>query len=670
MKTVLELAEVERSGEFQEKEFSVNSSAEFFHMLSDTLYSDAETAVLREIGTNCYDSHVEAGKADVPFIVELPTRLEPKLRFRDFGTGLSDEDMWGIYTCYGKSNRNNSNDFAGKFGLGSKSPLALTESFTVCSYRDGKKTSYTVFRDERNIPKLAKLGSEETKEENGFEVLITIAKARFNDLSQKAQNVYKWFNTKPKITPNLTFQEEKVILEGKNYKIVTRPPNQYYDTKIAVMANVAYPIEGITWSDCLRNQNVVIFFETGDLDVTPSREKLQYSKYTKENIEKIIKGIECDIVVKVSQEIAGAKNEYIARALLRKNSFAVKTAIYNGKEISNGFIDFSKKGLDLRKKEKIYSYVNKFRVSSDVRYITPEVDDKFYFDDMPRGGIEAFRRESPIGGYYIRPIELSTTDPKTNTTTITPAPTLKEIAARIKLDESDFITTSSLPKPIIVRAKRGVSAKVKEYNYHKYGANYNYWTDATVSSTDKVHYFDTFNNRIFINKVEHQPECAQSIVDFLVHFNLIPSGTKIYGVTPSASKKLKKNWTNLSELFFNNYKKLYESEKIQDCMKDASCISGTYYINIDLIKDMIKKGLKNSELLRIVKEWDEIQVRVKNSETKLTIFQKVPIILDPVDARDFGAEITKELDKYPLFKYIERYHRDSQEVVDYLNTKI
>ena len=44
--------------------FTIRTSAKAFKVLSDNLYSDKITAVIRELSCNAYDSHVQAGKKD------------------------------------------------------------------------------------------------------------------------------------------------------------------------------------------------------------------------------------------------------------------------------------------------------------------------------------------------------------------------------------------------------------------------------------------------------------------------------------------------------------------------------------------------------------------------------------------------------------------------------
>ena len=110
-------------------EFRIRNSAKAFSILSSGLYANKIRAIIRELSCNAVDSHVAAGKADVPFEVHLPTALSPWFSIRDFGTGLSHEQVTKIYTTYFESTKTDSNDFIGALGLGSKSPFSYTNNF-------------------------------------------------------------------------------------------------------------------------------------------------------------------------------------------------------------------------------------------------------------------------------------------------------------------------------------------------------------------------------------------------------------------------------------------------------------------------------------------------------------------------------------------------------------
>ena len=101
---------IERIGNVSnEAQFRMKTSRKSFQILSD-LYSDKALAIVRELGCNAADSMIAAGKSDQPFHIHLPNTLEPWLTIQDFGTGISHENIYDIYSVYFSSTKTNTND--------------------------------------------------------------------------------------------------------------------------------------------------------------------------------------------------------------------------------------------------------------------------------------------------------------------------------------------------------------------------------------------------------------------------------------------------------------------------------------------------------------------------------------------------------------------------------
>ena len=125
----------------EESQFKIKVSPKAFQILS-SLYSDKPLAIVRELGCNAMDSHVASGQSNRPLHVHLPNTLEPWLTIQDFGTGISHENIYKIYTEYFNSTKTNTNDQVGMLGLGSKSPFCYTDNFTITSIFQGVKRIY------------------------------------------------------------------------------------------------------------------------------------------------------------------------------------------------------------------------------------------------------------------------------------------------------------------------------------------------------------------------------------------------------------------------------------------------------------------------------------------------------------------------------------------------
>ena len=85
-------------------------------------YSNPALAVIREISANALDANAEA-KSETRIEVKLPSSMSPNFSVRDFGGGLSEEDIFGLYSKYGKSTKRQANNYIGAFGIGKFAPL-------------------------------------------------------------------------------------------------------------------------------------------------------------------------------------------------------------------------------------------------------------------------------------------------------------------------------------------------------------------------------------------------------------------------------------------------------------------------------------------------------------------------------------------------------------------
>lgn len=152
----------------------IKASAKAFNILSSGLYANKISAIIRELSCNAVDSHVAAGNNETPFDVHLPNQLEPWFSIRDYGTGLTHEQVTQIYTTYFESTKTDSNEYIGALGLGSKSPFAYTDNFTITAIRNNKKGIYSAFINQAGVPSIAQMMTEDTTEPSGVEVKMSV----------------------------------------------------------------------------------------------------------------------------------------------------------------------------------------------------------------------------------------------------------------------------------------------------------------------------------------------------------------------------------------------------------------------------------------------------------------------------------------------------------------
>jgi hypothetical protein len=201
-----------------------------------------------------------------------------------------------IYTSYGTSTKDKSNDFNGTFGLGSKSAFAYGNTFGITSYFNGVKTLYTAYLDETNIGKIRKEYSEPTSEENGVEIEIAVKNADIRTFNDTAVNFYKHFQPCPQfvggdggIVDSInSYHNLPLLFSGDYWKIFEHYAGWRADTCFVRMGNVAYPLNltALSWSDnratLFQKNMVVIDVPIGSVSITASREALEYDNRTKE----------------------------------------------------------------------------------------------------------------------------------------------------------------------------------------------------------------------------------------------------------------------------------------------------------------------------------------------------------------------------------------------------
>ncbi|WP_211259254.1 ATP-binding protein, partial [Dyella japonica] len=154
--------------------FGISEDPAFFQILSANLYSNQKLAMVRETLCNSWDAHIEGNKTDIPIHVTIDK--DGFLIFRDYGSGIPKDKIQEVYGVYGASTKKANTASTGGFGLGCKSPMAYTDSFTVTSMCDGAKTVYHIAKssvETNGKPGIIPIVSVPT-EESGLEVKIQL----------------------------------------------------------------------------------------------------------------------------------------------------------------------------------------------------------------------------------------------------------------------------------------------------------------------------------------------------------------------------------------------------------------------------------------------------------------------------------------------------------------
>ena len=258
--------------------------ASLVHLMSvmTDLYSDPMMAMLREYSTNALDAHIQAG-LNRPIEVYTPSTFSQFLKIKDFGIGLSLEDIYEIYSKYGASTKRESNEVVGMLGLGCKSALTYCNQFTLVSVKDGWKIETIVARDETVAGSIQIVSQTQSDEPNGTEIVIPTKVTDAGEIQKKAESFFQYWpkgsvlvnGNDPKHFEGLELIENMWIVPSSNRN------NRYSSNNsncTIVMGNVPYP--ATVKHELTYEYELVVFVPIGAVHFTPSRESLQMTKKT------------------------------------------------------------------------------------------------------------------------------------------------------------------------------------------------------------------------------------------------------------------------------------------------------------------------------------------------------------------------------------------------------
>lgn len=320
---------------------------------------------------------------NTPVHIHLPDELEPWLEIKDFGVGLSLESImgeaitahegevliegnvvvkedeipegkgvigepgWydgelvfrspdnneiirksGLYTTLFESTKANSNDQIGAFGLGSKSPFAVSDSFTVEARYNGEIHNFLMFLNAERIPTCELVTKDletrdpqpiPTEECNGLTVRVPVKSTSYPAYAQELSDLCRVLlpHEYPEVSNETYFDgftpisRDNRIFDTYIQKVER---SSHASTHYAVMGGVAYPIELDQLDEesaglLERFPSTYTFFPLGALNVPPSREDLSYDQFTKAALTEKMAELREGIMMQSIQEvrIAAAK---------------------------------------------------------------------------------------------------------------------------------------------------------------------------------------------------------------------------------------------------------------------------------------------------------------------------------------------------------------------------
>lgn len=317
---------IEMIDDLESKFFSIADPGFIFDILRNKMYSNPMLAICREISCNARDAHREINTPNVPVVITLPNNIEPNYKIKDFGPGISPDRVEHVFIKYAASTKREDNIQVGAFGIGSKTPFSYSDTFTIQTNFNYIQYNYACFIDETKVGKLVLLSKEPTTEPNGTEIIIPVKPGDFRNFATFTEQATRHWNVKPIIKGgNFDYQTLNVIIEGDNWKLVSPNNGGWGHTAKAIIDGIEYPLD-LTTIKNFADLKIIdasrcdfyLFFNTGELSLSASREQVYFDKPTQEKISKRLEDIVIELKKQISDKIETFPNLWDANIYYRK----------------------------------------------------------------------------------------------------------------------------------------------------------------------------------------------------------------------------------------------------------------------------------------------------------------------------------------------------------------
>lgn len=642
---------VELSDNFKSQYHSIDKDAlpHIQKILRKSLYSNPIGSLIREIVANAVDSHISVGKKPSEIEIQVPTDLIPEFSVKDYGVGLSDSQMFGLYSKYGSSTKRDSNDFVGWFGIGKFSPLSYCDSFFVITTDGKKKRIYNIFVDESGLGKIIRMSEEACEEKTSVEVKIAVSPSDISKFFQEIHCFFSFWREKPVfLNQQISFKEQTVFAEGDGWRYIKNG-----DSRI-VMGCVSYPfdvyqIESFDASVGAKNvfsKGFLVEFPIGSLDVSASRESISYSNAVKKTITEKLHSILDKIKEGLVNEIINQPTFFEACALFHEyfglyGKFSVLRnkvgkIVRNGREIKDNLFEFDSKQINVTEYRKKYSYRrNKTILEKNDIYSSFESKKENNFHYVFNDGVKcvdrrmnkALEKDSNLVFVLIEEAEKGGFD---------------KFKAESGFD-APIINLSSMPYDPIVRRKRN-SAPSNGYEFTPSYCDYyslrsssrlnkDAWSPVKIDSNEEAgFYVEAETNLVnFCGVKETIRDFSLIIKQFKSFFN-IPD-LPIYTFSERNLKKVKENenWTKLDDFVKEKY------QEYKNSLDNKEEVPTLFSVK-DIKEAVYSDGVELKELIKFAKIFDKLEKKNKIASS----FEKA------------FKDLNEEQDKTELLKHMQK----------------
>lgn len=297
---------VSKKGDSHSFDIDPAMKGHLINILRNSIYSDPALAVIREYFSNAVDEHLKLNIPISKIEVGIPGTFCSDFIIRDYGSGLDEDDVRNLLRFYGSSTKRNDNSAIGGFGVGFKSAFSYTESFTINTFKNGRKLTFFVTKaisdeDTFGCGSINKVSDVETTEPDGVEVVVPIKHSDVRSFAEKVRNYMAntkyYFGQLPVFFTSGATERKPIdfsvntlepIKKHGNVAMLSTAGYSYNNPSYINIKGVAYSVDTSKIEEFFKHnpyrymygRYYIISAEIGDIDISVSRETPQFTPKT------------------------------------------------------------------------------------------------------------------------------------------------------------------------------------------------------------------------------------------------------------------------------------------------------------------------------------------------------------------------------------------------------
>jgi hypothetical protein len=294
----------------------------------EAIYEDLPPTITREIGSNAVDAH-RMKPEDLPSVpseygseFELPVdrnveidlqtgellgeSSQPVFTVTDWGPGMSPEFMEGPFTEYRTTGKGHTNRLIGGKGIGAKCPLGYKDTFLMDVCWEGVMRTYVLQRHQDG-DKLFVLNKQEYESRPfGTRVRVPVDEEDIETFKKACVDELLFLSGEIDFKGQLaSVTPPAKEIDRDRFAVITEKEIDYpfetsgygyrsgrsMETPIVTVGGVPYELDlsKIGGLDARSANGLVLKMGPGEIDLTLSRDSLQYTEDTEENVARVVK---------------------------------------------------------------------------------------------------------------------------------------------------------------------------------------------------------------------------------------------------------------------------------------------------------------------------------------------------------------------------------------------